>query len=67
VGGALFGLDVEAWKGGPRLRVFVVSDPGEDPVVACLEGRLRTAVASTAWVWNAAGTFQGCSRNKPCP
>ncbi|GAQ84251.1 hypothetical protein KFL_001820040 [Klebsormidium nitens] len=38
LGSALFGLDAEAWKGGPHLRVFVVSDPGEEPVVCVLGG-----------------------------
>ncbi|GAQ93515.1 hypothetical protein KFL_016020010, partial [Klebsormidium nitens] len=38
VGGALRGVDAEAWKGGPQLRVFVVSDPGEEPVVCVLGG-----------------------------
>jgi hypothetical protein len=38
VGGALFGLDAEAWKGGPQLRVFVVSNPEEKPVVCVLVG-----------------------------
>ncbi|GAQ84747.1 hypothetical protein KFL_002040060 [Klebsormidium nitens] len=38
VGSALFGLDAGAWKGGPQLRVFVVSDPGEEPVVCVLGG-----------------------------
>jgi hypothetical protein len=36
VEGALFGLDAEAWKGGTQLRVFVVSNPGEKPVVCVL-------------------------------
>ncbi|GAQ91204.1 hypothetical protein KFL_007430010 [Klebsormidium nitens] len=36
--GALFGLDAEAWKGGAQLRVFVVSDRGEQPVVCVLAG-----------------------------
>jgi hypothetical protein len=38
LGGALFGLDTEAWKGGPHLRVFVVSNPGDEPVVCVLWG-----------------------------
>jgi hypothetical protein len=38
LGGALFGLDAEAWKGGPHLRVFVVSNPEEEPVVCVLRG-----------------------------
>ncbi|GAQ93584.1 hypothetical protein KFL_016780010, partial [Klebsormidium nitens] len=38
LGGTLFGLDAEAWKGGPHLRVFVVSNPGEEPVVCVLWG-----------------------------
>ncbi|GAQ93634.1 hypothetical protein KFL_017380010, partial [Klebsormidium nitens] len=38
VGGALFGLNAEAWKGGPHLQVIVVSNPGEKPVVCVLWG-----------------------------
>ncbi|GAQ93642.1 hypothetical protein KFL_017490010, partial [Klebsormidium nitens] len=38
VGGALFGLDAEAWKGGPQLRAIVVNNPGEEPVVCVLWG-----------------------------
>jgi hypothetical protein len=38
VRGALFKLDAEAWKSGPRLRVFVVSNPGDEPVVCVLLG-----------------------------
>jgi hypothetical protein len=38
LGGALFGLDAEAWRGGPQLRVFVVNNPGEKPVVCVLWG-----------------------------
>ncbi|GAQ91381.1 hypothetical protein KFL_007750070, partial [Klebsormidium nitens] len=38
VGGALFGLDAKAWRGGPQLRVFVVNNPGEKPVVCVFWG-----------------------------
>jgi hypothetical protein len=40
VGGALFGLNAEAWEGGPQLQVFVVSNPRERPVVCVLGGGL---------------------------
>jgi hypothetical protein len=38
VGDVLHGPDAEAWRGGPQLRVFVVSDPGKTPVVCTLGG-----------------------------
>jgi hypothetical protein len=38
VGDVLIGVDAEAWKDGPHLRVFVVSNPGEKPVVCVLGG-----------------------------
>ncbi|GAQ93654.1 hypothetical protein KFL_017640010, partial [Klebsormidium nitens] len=38
LGGVLHGPDAEAWRGGPQLRVFVGSDPGEEPVVCVLGG-----------------------------
>ncbi|GAQ90037.1 hypothetical protein KFL_005920010 [Klebsormidium nitens] len=38
LGGTLFGLDAEAWRGGPQLRVILVSNPGEKPVVCMLWG-----------------------------
>ncbi|GAQ91414.1 hypothetical protein KFL_007800010, partial [Klebsormidium nitens] len=40
VGGVLRGLDAEAWKGGPHLRVVVSSNPGEEPVVCVLGGEV---------------------------
>jgi hypothetical protein len=38
VGDVLIGVDAKAWKDGPHLRVFVVSNPGEKPVVCVLGG-----------------------------
>ncbi|GAQ87918.1 hypothetical protein KFL_003870160 [Klebsormidium nitens] len=40
VGVVLRGLDAEAWKGGPHLRVIVASNPGEEPVVCVLGGEV---------------------------
>ncbi|GAQ91662.1 hypothetical protein KFL_008280030 [Klebsormidium nitens] len=39
VGTPLYGLDAEAWGGGPQLRVFVVCDRGEQPVLCVLGGK----------------------------
>ncbi|GAQ92247.1 hypothetical protein KFL_009560030 [Klebsormidium nitens] len=39
VGAPLYGLDAEAWGCGPQLRVFVVCDWGEQPVVCVLGGK----------------------------
>jgi hypothetical protein len=38
VGDVLIGVDAEAWKDGPHLQVFVVSNSGEKPMVCVLGG-----------------------------